>query len=106
MSSSRASSTSAATRVRLCPGSGLPWPCSFPCKPSSHADVTTVDSAQEGLKELKKSTFHLVLADVKMPGMNGLEFLEKLVMDKAYNFADLTVVSACHLLPVCDRSLS
>lgn len=55
--------------------------------------MTTVDSAQEGLKELKKSTFHLILADVKMPGMNGLEFLEKLAEDKAFNFADLTVVS-------------
>jgi len=40
-------------------------------------DVKSVESAPEGLAEIRKGGINLVLCDVKMPGMNGIEFLEK-----------------------------
>ena len=41
-------------------------------------DITNVLSAEQGLKILRKENFDVVVSDYKMPGMNGIEFLEKL----------------------------
>jgi len=41
-------------------------------------DITNVRSAEQGLKILRKENFDVVVSDYKMPGMNGIEFLEKL----------------------------
>jgi len=38
--------------------------------------VNTAASGEEALKQLSESRFDLVLADIKMPGMDGLELLE------------------------------
>jgi DNA-binding NtrC family response regulator len=37
----------------------------------------TAPSATEALNELAKGGIHLILSDFKMPGMNGLDFLEQ-----------------------------
>jgi signal transduction histidine kinase len=42
-------------------------------------EVHTVLSAEEGLKILEKNIIHLIITDQKMPGMTGVEFLEKVV---------------------------
>ena len=42
-------------------------------------EVHTVLSAEEGLKILEKDMIHLIITDQKMPGMTGVEFLEKVV---------------------------
>ena len=41
-------------------------------------DITNVRSAEQGLEILRKENFDVVVSDYKMPGMNGIEFLEKL----------------------------
>lgn len=41
-------------------------------------EIAAVDSAAAGLSLLEKEYFPLVITDVRMPGMNGLEFLERL----------------------------
>ena len=39
---------------------------------------TTALSAEQGLEMLEKEKFDVVVSDYEMPGMNGIEFLEKL----------------------------
>ena len=41
-------------------------------------DITNARSAEQGLKILRNENFDVVVSDYKMPGMNGIEFLEKL----------------------------
>ena len=38
--------------------------------------VTLCASGEEALVELSKETYELVLTDIKMPGMNGVELFE------------------------------
>lgn len=45
-------------------------------EPELNCSVITAASAEEGLRHLEQGAFDLVLADIKMPGMNGLEFLQ------------------------------
>lgn len=40
-------------------------------------DVVTAKSGPEGLEILRRGGVDLIVSDYKMPGMNGLEFLEK-----------------------------
>ena len=39
--------------------------------------VEKASNAQEGLKKIKSFSPHLIIADLKMPGMSGLELIEK-----------------------------
>lgn len=41
--------------------------------------IYTAQSGKEGLKVLEKAEIHLIISDQKMPGMNGIEFLETAV---------------------------
>ena len=45
-------------------------------------------SGQEALEKLKGKRYNLVLSDIKMPGMSGVETLEKMKKD----VPDITVV--------------
>ena len=40
-------------------------------------DVDTAQSGLEALEKLAQATFHLMLTDIKMPGMDGVELLKK-----------------------------
>jgi two-component system, response regulator, stage 0 sporulation protein F len=42
-------------------------------------DVITAENAFEGLQVLKNESVDLVVLDIKMPGMDGIEALEKIV---------------------------
>jgi CheY-like chemotaxis protein len=45
---------------------------------SGHIEVSVVPNAEEASKELNRSEIHLVVADVKLPGISGLEFAAQL----------------------------
>ncbi|MDH5560390.1 MAG: response regulator [Deltaproteobacteria bacterium] len=42
-------------------------------------EVSTANSAFNGLLSLKKQAVDLVILDIKMPGMDGIEALEKII---------------------------
>jgi DNA-binding NtrC family response regulator len=56
--------------------------------PDLKCGVQTARSGKEGLQLLALQSFDLVLADIKMPEMNGLELLESIKRD----YPDMTVV--------------
>ncbi|MCP5104068.1 MAG: sigma-54-dependent Fis family transcriptional regulator, partial [bacterium] len=39
--------------------------------------VDTIDNGHDALKKMKSKQYDLVVADVKMPGMDGIELLER-----------------------------
>lgn len=41
-------------------------------------EVDHANSATDALGKLEKGAFHLILADIKMPGMDGLEMLRRI----------------------------
>ena len=40
--------------------------------------LTTLETAEEGIKELKIHHYDIIIADYKLPGMDGLTFLERI----------------------------
>ena len=43
--------------------------------------VTTAENAEEGLKILEEEKFDVIISDHRMPGMTGVELLEKVGID-------------------------
>ena len=67
--------------------------------------VTGVGSAEEGLEKLKTDSFTMVLSDLKLPGMSGLEFLKAakteqttlpIIVMTAYGNIDIAVQAMKH----------
>ena len=40
-------------------------------------NIITASSGDDGLNKLKKNNVSIVISDMKMPGMNGIEFIKK-----------------------------
>ncbi len=50
-------------------------------EPDLDAEITTAASGEEAIKRFAERPFDLVLADIRMPGMNGVELLEMIKRD-------------------------
>ncbi len=75
------------------------------CLPKNKYSITHVNSAEKALKKMEKESFLLVIFDLVMPAMNGLEFLKhvkkrwgnvKVIIMTAYASTD-TAVKAIRL---------
>ena len=51
--------------------------CSFPWSDYGYRISATARNGLEGLEKLEQAKPYLILTDVKMPGMDGLDFAEK-----------------------------
>jgi PAS domain S-box-containing protein len=61
---------------------------------SSRFEVTTVKNGREALEEANKRTPHLVLSDVMMPEMDGLQLLAAMRKNPATSFVPVVLLSA------------
>ena len=55
-------------------------------------DVFEADSGMEGLVELSKANPHLILLDINMKPMDGLEFLARIRADKSLKNPNVPVI--------------
>lgn len=55
--------------------------------------IKALETAEEGLKEIKNQTYDIMIVDYKLPGMDGLEFL-KLV--KALHPHAMTILTTAY----------
>src|ERR1700688_1835645 len=58
--------------------------------------VTLASSGEQAMEFLKKASFDLVIADLKMPGMDGIELLKKV---KEQNKETQVILLTSHLSP-------
>lgn len=40
--------------------------------------ITVLETAEEGMEELKEQAYDIIIADYRLPGMDGLEFLRRI----------------------------
>jgi DNA-binding response OmpR family regulator len=59
--------------------------------PSVH--VETAESAEAALELLSRESFTALLVDVDMPGMNGIELVRRLRMEKRYDALPIMVIT-------------
>ncbi len=64
---------------------------------SDDITVSAVSSAEEALRVLAESRVHVVLTDLKMPGMNGIDLLR--VVRERHQDVDVIVMTAHEDLP-------
>jgi DNA-binding response OmpR family regulator len=60
---------------------------------SPAAEVTTAESAEAALEVLRQQSFDILLVDVDMPGMNGIELVRLLRADPAFDSVPMMVIT-------------
>lgn len=60
---------------------------------SSEFDLTLASNGQEALEATKKAQFDVIISDINMPVMNGLEFLEKVRSEEQYKFTPVLMMT-------------
>ena len=56
-------------------------------------DVTTANDGQDGLNKAKAGQFDIIISDVNMPIMDGLEFVRQVRTEAAYRFTPILMLT-------------
>ena len=56
--------------------------------------VTLANDAEEAMKLAESSNFDVIITDVNMPGMNGLEFVKELRKKEKYTSTPILILTA------------
>ncbi|WP_026375381.1 response regulator [Aestuariibacter salexigens] len=56
-------------------------------------EVAEAENGQEGLNTARQQQFDLVISDVNMPVMNGIEFISTLRKDEGYRFTPILMLT-------------
>lgn len=64
-----------------------------------YVNIDTVDSAEKGLTRLNSKNYDAVFCDWDMPGMSGLELLEKVRSSRQFKDLIFVMVSGIHTAP-------
>lgn len=59
----------------------------------SQANITEAGDGQDALEKLKSGSFDLVLTDIRMPRMDGLEFVRKVRVDMNDRSLPIIIIS-------------
>ena len=60
---------------------------------SNDFDLTMAENGQEGLDAIQNDQFDVIISDINMPVMTGLEFLEKARALEAYKFTPILMMT-------------
>lgn len=55
--------------------------------------LTMCEDGQQGLEAIQKEKFDLIISDINMPVMNGLEFLENARKEAEYKFTPILMMT-------------
>ena len=44
---------------------------------SEGCHITALETAEEGMEDLKRQAYDIIIVDYRLPGMNGLEFIKR-----------------------------
>ena len=69
-------------------------------------DIKTADNGQAGLDALKEYTPDIILLDVMMPEMNGLEMLNRLKADEATKSIPVVVLTNVSDVSIANEAIS
>lgn len=69
-------------------------------------EVTTVGSAAEGLRALETTNFDLVLVDILMPDMNGIELLARMKQHEHWRHVPVIVISGLKEMRAVTRCIA
>ena len=72
----------------------------------TQANITEAGDGQDALEKLKSGSFDLVLTDIRMPRMDGLEFVRKVRVDMNDRSLPIIIISTKGDEPDIERGMS
>lgn len=60
---------------------------------SKDYDLTMAEDGLEALEKAKSAQFDLIISDINMPNMNGLEFLKEIRQEANYKFTPILMMT-------------
>ena len=58
-----------------------------------YSDITEAKDGEDGLKKANMKKFDLIITDINMPKINGLEFIKKLRLDNTYSKIPILILT-------------